>query len=105
MHIVSVVVAIVPYRHETVFIQTHHPYKLHSWYLYIKNKCDSVGDDVHGVPISWDFSCFVYIPCGILYGHPCGNKMTVGGTVAVHDVPYGIAMGLMYIYHEHCLYM
>ena len=49
MHIVLAVVAIVPYRHEAFFIQTHHPYKLHSWYLYIKNKCEFVGDDVFAV--------------------------------------------------------
>ena len=42
----------VPYGYETIFIQTHHPYELHSWYLYIKNKCDSVGDGALDVPIS-----------------------------------------------------
>ena len=82
-------VDVVPYRHETFFIQTHHPYKLHSWYLYIKNKCDSVGDVrpcllwEADVPFSWDCPFFVYIPCGILYGYPCGNKRPMGNTVAV----------------------
>ena len=60
---------VVPYEIAMGLIYIYHEHRIYGIKCTHKIRFVPVGDDALGVPISWDFSCFVYIPCGILYGY------------------------------------